>query len=92
MTQEHKFVHLKIYLVLRSTAHKLEVTTLCGALGETVPLYHRLEAFSSAARWMATLESYMKTTVNTIMETCVQARLEEGRYPHDFYIIILTQL
>ena len=52
---------------------------LHGDLGETLPMFDRLGALPSAARWMATLEKYMKTTVNTVLEACVQARLEEGK-------------
>ena len=57
---------------------KLEVTKVQGFLGEELPLYTRLEAMSQGPRWLATLDTYMKTTLQTLMETCVQARLEDG--------------
>ena len=56
------------------------MTTVSGLLGETLPLYKRLEALPSNTKWLSTLECYMKTTMNTIMEACVQARLEDSEY------------
>ena len=55
------------------------MTTVCGLLGEALPLYKRLEALPSNTKWLSTLEYIMKTTVNTAMEACVQARLEDSK-------------
>ncbi len=65
-------------LLLPHAAHKLEVTTIHGALGESLPLHARVPTAQKATRWLSTLESHMKTTLNTVMEACVQARLEDG--------------
>ena len=61
-------------------ADKLEVTAISGLLGETLPLYKRLEALPSNTKWLSTLEYCIKTTMNTVMEACVQARLEDSKY------------
>ena len=55
------------------------MTAVCGLLGEAVPLYKRLEALPSNTKWLSTLDYIMKTTVNTAMEECVQARLEDSK-------------
>ena len=70
---------LRNEIILLSLADKLEVTTVCGLLGEALPLYKRLAALPSNTNWLSTLEYIMKTTVNTAMEACVQARLEDSK-------------
>ncbi|ESP00380.1 hypothetical protein LOTGIDRAFT_173233 [Lottia gigantea] len=57
---------------------KLCVVSLCGMLGEEVPLLARLEANPSATKWLKTLESIMKNTLTVMMQACVQARMDEG--------------
>ena len=60
------------------SADKLEVTKIVGLMGEELTLFTRLKAIPHATKWLATLEKYMKTTMLTIMEACIQARLEDG--------------
>ncbi|KAK2146290.1 hypothetical protein LSH36_618g01010 [Paralvinella palmiformis] len=59
-------------------AYKLEVTEIHGILGEILPLYTHLEAYSSATKWLSTLEQHTKTTLQIVLEACVQAQLDEG--------------
>ena len=61
------------------TVHRLEVTALEGCLKERLVLSSRLPAHSSAPQWLSQLEALMKTTLHTVMEACVLARLEEGK-------------
>ena len=55
------------------------MTTVCGLLGEALPLHKRLEALPSNTKWLSSLDYITKTTVNTAMEECVQARLEDSK-------------
>lgn len=48
-------------------------------MGEELKLFTRLKAIPQATKWLSVLERYMKTTLLTIMEACIQARLEDGR-------------
>ncbi|XP_064648692.1 dynein axonemal heavy chain 6-like isoform X2 [Lineus longissimus] len=59
-------------------AHVMEVTALHGILGETVPLTTRIEAMTNAPKWLSKLELTMKTTMSTVLQACVLARLDEG--------------
>lgn len=60
------------------TAHMLEVAKLHGPQGEELPLYTKVRAQTQATRWLSQLEYTMKTTMHTVMESCVQARLDDG--------------
>ena len=54
------------------------MTKIEGQLGEELPLHCRVEAAPMATKWFSTLENTMKTTMQLVMEACVQARLEDG--------------
>ena len=58
------------------SAHKLEVTGVQGMLGEELPLQHRVEASETAPRWLAKLELALKTTMLTVTEAALLARLD----------------
>ena len=72
--------HCLVLVVVISLADKLEVTHITGGLGEEMPLYSPLEACPSATTWLSNLEQHMKTTVQTLIEACVQTRLDEGMW------------
>jgi hypothetical protein len=57
----------------------MEVTALHGILGETIPLTTRIKAMPNAPKWMSKLELTMKTTMATVLQACVQARLDDGK-------------
>ena len=76
-------IHVIIFYI---SAHKLEVTQLHGVLGEEVTLYTRLESSHSATKWLSVLEQHMKTTLQLMLEACVQARLEDGRCIYWLYL------
>ena len=60
------------------SADKLEVTGMKGLLDEEVPFFVRVQAFQKATKWLKSLEQNMKNTMTTILQGCVQARMEEG--------------
>jgi hypothetical protein len=61
------------------SADKLEVTGMKGLLDEEVPFFVRVQAFQKATKWLKSLEQNMKNTMTTILQGCVQARMEEGK-------------
>ena len=73
--------HFSYFLsIICPLADKLEVVKVTGLMGEELVLYSRLKAVPQPAKWLLLLENYMKTTVLTLMQACVQARLEDGMY------------
>ncbi len=65
--------------VMLFVAHKLEAKCIGGVYGEMLPLCVPLEAGLKTCNWMSLLEQTMKSTVNSTLEACVQARLEDGK-------------
>lgn len=57
------------------------MTKVYGPMEEELLLHTHLEAMNEAPKWLSTLEMFMKTTLQTLMEMCIQARLEDGRKP-----------
>lgn len=61
-------------------ADKLQVIALRGRHGEEVPFFAHLEAQGKSTVWLKLLEGIMKNTMATILQACVQSRIEEGKY------------
>ena len=59
--------------------HKLEVTSLQGMLGETLSLISRVEPSSKATEWLTNLEQNMQTSLNTSLEACIRARIDDSK-------------
>lgn len=53
------------------------MAALVGAHGESVVLHSRVETITQATRWLAAIELSMKSSVQTLLEFCVRARLEK---------------
>ena len=49
-----------------------------GLYGEEVPFFAHLEAQSKSTRWLKLLEGIMKNTMATILQACVQAKMEDS--------------
>ncbi|XP_052798483.1 dynein heavy chain domain-containing protein 1-like isoform X5 [Mya arenaria] len=69
---------LNTHLDFALHADKLQVIAVRGAMGEELPFFAHLEAQKNSTRWLKLLESIMKNTVATILQACVQTRLEDG--------------
>ena len=60
------------------SAHRLEVLSLTGNIGEFVRLVQKVESASWAPKWLSSLQSSRKTTLALMLQATVQTRLEEG--------------
>ncbi|KAL3832089.1 hypothetical protein ACJMK2_023767 [Sinanodonta woodiana] len=69
---------LNTHLDFALHADKLQVIAMRGILGEEVPFCAHLEAQPKSTQWLKMLEGIMKNTMAIILQTCVQARMEEG--------------
>ena len=61
------------------SADKLQVIAMRGLYGEEVPFFAHLEAQSKATRWLKLLEGIMKNTMATILQACVQTRMDDSK-------------
>ena len=61
------------------SADKLQVIAMRGLYGEEVPFFAHLEAQSKSTRWLKLLEGIMKNTMATILQACVQTRMDESK-------------
>lgn len=61
------------------SADKLQVIAMRGRYREEVPFFAHLEAQKKSTVWLKLLEGIMKNTVASILQACVQTRLEDGR-------------
>ncbi|XP_074658718.1 dynein heavy chain domain-containing protein 1-like, partial [Tubulanus polymorphus] len=59
-------------------AHKLLATEIEGNYGEKVPLTNAVQPTPRLTQWMNDLEFNMKSTLASVLQHCLQARLEEG--------------
>ena len=48
-------------------------------MGEELPFFAHLEAVKKSTRWLKLLDGIMKNTVATVLQACVQTRIEDGR-------------
>ena len=60
------------------SAHRLQVLSLTGNIGEFVRLVQKVESASWAPKWLSSLQSSLKTTLALMLQATVQTRLEEG--------------
>ena len=67
------------HMIFCVSADKLQVIAMRGLYGEEVPFFAHLEAQSKSTRWLKLLEGIMKNTMATILQACVQARMEESK-------------
>lgn len=68
-----------IYVFLcHVSADKLQVIAMRGKMGEEVPFFAHLEAQKKSTIWLKLLEGIMKNTIATVLQACVQTRMEDG--------------
>ncbi|KAH3716377.1 hypothetical protein DPMN_059099 [Dreissena polymorpha] len=48
-------------------------------MGEELPFFAHLEAQRKSTRWLKLLEGIMKNTMATVLQACVQTRIEDGK-------------
>ncbi|XP_060599368.1 dynein heavy chain domain-containing protein 1-like [Ruditapes philippinarum] len=69
---------LNTHLDFALHADKLQVIAVRGKHGEEVPFFAHLEAQGKCTIWLKLLEGIMKNTIATILQACVQNRMEDG--------------
>ena len=65
------------------SAHRLQVSSMQGDLGEVVPLNSPVPFSLDTCKWLSQLEFHMKSTIQKTLQACVEARLD-GRIKISF--------
>jgi len=65
----------------------MEAARLIGPLSEELVLCSRVLPLVKVAKWLEAIEQTMKTSVQFALEACLQARLEDGRFPENYTVM-----